>query len=94
MIFRPSLQLLHIRDSPLYSLVAFASTRKAPAISTMSVRLSACISAVPAGWICVEFHIGEFDENLLRNCKFFFFKSGNNFGNFARRPKYVFFGAE
>jgi hypothetical protein len=53
-----------------YILGAFAWSRKASFTIIMSVRLSACTSAVPIGWIEVKFDIGDFHENLSRKTKF------------------------
>jgi hypothetical protein len=44
--------------------------KKAPITFVMSVRLSACISAVPTRRISITFQIGDFNENLSRKSQF------------------------
>ena len=56
-------------------LVAFAQSGRAPVSFVMSVRLSvrlsACTSAVPTGPISVKFDIWNVYENLSRKARFF-----------------------
>ena len=62
-------------------------SRKEPFTFVTSIRLSACISAVPAGRITVKFDIGDFYENP--SVTPYVDKIWKNVGHFTWRPKYV-----
>ena len=69
-------------------LVAFAQLGRAPISFVMSVRLSACINAVPTGPISVKFDTGDVYENLSRKARL---KKKLDKNHFMWRPKYFFF---
>jgi hypothetical protein len=72
-----SLPLLHIRGHRLavseicvYRRVRLVMKSTYQPHYVCSVRLSACISSVPTGWIFVKFYIRNFYWNLSRKSKF------------------------